>query len=72
MPDLHAPQPIQHQLRFLFRHTAPLCCFVANATTGDVAEIWARISAGGTEAPIGVAVSIAPPRMAGLNLAELD
>jgi hypothetical protein len=72
MSHLHAPQPIQHQLRFMFRHTAPLCCFVANATTGDVAEIWSRISARRAEAPVGVAVSVAPPQMARLRLAEQD
>ncbi len=72
MSDLSAPQPILHQLRFLFRHTAPLLYLVANATAGDVAAIWARISVRRAEAPVGVAVSIAPPRAAGLRIAKLD
>lgn len=52
--------PILHELRFMFRDTAPQLYLVADATAGDVAAIWRKLSARKAGAPVGVAVSLAP------------
>lgn len=49
------PATALSQVRFLFRHSAPLVRLVDHPTSGDVAEIWSEIAAG-AEAPIAVCV----------------
>ncbi len=59
MPRYLQTQPSLHQLRYFFRHSAPLLYYVPNPTAGDVAEIWSKLSDQHAEAPVGVAVSVA-------------
>ena len=52
--------PTLHQLRFVFKGSAPYLCFVPDVTSGDIARLWAGISHRHSHAPVAIDLTLAP------------